>query len=352
MEQDYSQKRPIIIAHRGAQSMYPEHTMEGYRAAIALGADFIEPDLVLTKDRVFVARHEPYISTTTNVAEIEHFKNRKTTKIVDGIEVTDWFVSDFTLEELKTLKARQSWKDRPHTYDDHFEIPTLEEIIAFAKANYTKSGNPVGVYPELKHPTYHRDLNLPMEDQFLMQISKAGLHRKEDPIFVQCFEVATLQYLRSKSSVKLIQLIGAAGITPDGELLYNQSDGSYDTESQPYDFVRSNDSRNYGFFASEEGMKFVASYADGIGPWKPYVITIVEENNGNNKHLKETDFVKIAHAHKLQVHPYTFREEDTRWNIDTSIEDEYTLFFNAGVDGVFTDYTAEAVKSRSKFLKE
>lgn len=342
-----TKNKPIIIAHRGAQSIYPEHTMQGYKMAVQLGADYIEPDLVMTKDGVLIARHEPFISTTTNVSTLPQYANRKTTKLLDGVAVTDWFVSDFTLRELKTLRARQSWANRTHEYDDLFEIPTFEEILAFAKAHKTTAGNPVGVYPELKHPTYHKALGLPMEDHFLKMINAAGYNSKESSIYVQCFEVATLQYLRSKSDIKLIQLLGAAGITNDGNLLFTKEDGSYDPEGQPYDFIKNKDKRSYQFFTTKEGMEFMATYADAVGPWKPFIISV----NSNGVLTPVTNFVALAHRHNLEVHPYTFRNEDTKWVRDTNHIDEYLRFFEAGVDGVFSDYTNEAVAARSKFLK-
>lgn len=345
-------KEPIIIAHRGAQFMYPEHTIEGYKKAIEIGADYIEPDLVVTKDGVFVARHEPYISGTTNVQDLPEFAHLKTTKILDGIEVTDWFVSDFTLQELKTLKARQSWNNRTHKYDDLFEIPTFEEIITLAKKSKTTKGKSVGIYPELKHPTFHRNAGLPMEDVFLDMLTKANFNSKEAAIYVQCFEVSSLQYIHSKSDVKLIQLLGAAGINPDGSLRFTKEDGSYDPEGQPYDFIVNKDNRTYDFFTTEEGMKFLTTYATGVGPWKPFVITITNDNNTPREILPPTDFIDLAHKYHLEVHPYTFRNEDSKWTINEEPSSEYQLFFEAGVDGLFSDYTNEALEAKEEYLKK
>lgn len=350
-KQHKSTKPPIIIAHRGAQFLFPEHTMEGYKKAVELGADYIEPDLVMTLDGVFVSRHEPFISGTTNVADLPQYAGRKTTKILDGVAITDWFVSDFTLVEIKTLRARQSWENRTQEYDDQFEIPTFAEILAFAKAQKTISGNPVGIYPELKHPTYHRDLGLPMEDQFLIQITEAGFNSKIAPIYVQCFEVRTLQYLNKTSDVKLIQLIGAAGIKPDGSLCFTKPDGSYDPEGIPYDFVMAKDNRTFDFFSTEEGIQFVASYADGIGPWKAFIIPITKSESKSIDVQAPTSFVSLAHKYGLEIHPYTFRNEDKRWMSNEEPESEYKLFFQAGVDGVFSDYTSEAFIARKLFLE-
>lgn len=345
-------KKPIIIAHRGAQFFYPEHTMEGYKKAIELGADYIEPDLVLTKDSMFVARHEPYISSTTDIADRPEFAHLKTTKNIDGIEITDWFVSDFTLQELKTLRARQSWENRSHEYDDQFEIPTFEEIITLAKEHTTTSGNPVGIYPELKHPTFHKEIGLLMEDQFLNEIREAGYVSEESFIYVQCFEVATLQYLNTKTDVKLIQLIGAAGINKDGSLRFTKEDGGYDPEGQPYDYIHKGNDQTYAHFTTDEGIKFIATYADGIGPWKPFVIPIINNKNLPIGILQSTDFVTLAHKYELEVHPYTFRNEDRKWMTNEDPASEYQLFFEAGVDGIFSDYSLEAVTAKEKYVKK
>ncbi|TVZ51802.1 glycerophosphodiester phosphodiesterase [Dokdonia sp. Hel_I_53] len=351
MKQRHSSVSPLIIAHRGAQSHFPEHTIEGYQKAIEFGADYIEPDLVLTKDGVFVARHEPYLSQKTNISNFKEFQNRKTTKILDGEIVTDWFVSDFTVAELKKIKTRQFWKNRPHNYDDQFEIPTFEEIIALLKAYKKKSGKEIGIYPELKHPTFHKQLGLEMEDRFLNQLLKAEYTRRDSKIYVQCFEVKTLQYLRRKTSVKLVQLIGASGYNQNGDLRFKKLDGSYDSSGQPYDFYVENDKRDYSFFATPKGMEFMATYADGVGPWKPFVVSVARDLVAHPKSLIATDFVELAHKSKLEVHPYTFKNEDQQWSSNEEPTQEYLKFFEAGVDGVFTDYTNEAVRARNEFLK-
>ncbi|WP_378184820.1 glycerophosphodiester phosphodiesterase [Aquimarina sp. W85] len=337
--------KPLIIAHRGAQSIYPEHTIKAYEKAIALGADYIEPDLVMTKDSVLIARHEPFMSGTTNVAEIPEFAHLKTTKILDGKEITDWFASDFTLDEIKKLRAKQARSDRSDQFDGQFEIPTLEEIIALAKTNVTKNGNPVGLYPEMKHPYFHKQLNLSIEDALLSALETADLNSEKAPVFVQCFEVAPLQYINKKSSVKLVQLISTYGIKDDGSLNFAVPNGEFISYAAPYDFFENGDTRTYEFFTTEEGMRFTASYADGIGPWKPFIISYKKEADGTLSLLPASNFVTLAHQYKLKVHPYTFRNEDKKWS--TTPEEEYHLFFNAGVDGVFTDYTDEAVSAVS-----
>ena len=339
---------PIVIAHRGAQSVLPEHTLEGYIKASEWDADFIEPDLVLTKDGHLVARHEPMLSGTTNVADLPEFADLKTTKNLDGKMVTDWFASDFTLEQIKTLRAKQAFSGRPTDFDNLFEIPTFEEVIQLAKAQSLARGKVLGIYPEIKHPLFHNEIfgAYFMEDQLLKALSKAHWNHKNAPVFVQCFEVAPLQYINSKSTVKLVQLISTYNINKDGSLDYNVPDGDFISYGSPYDFFVNGDDRTYEFFTTEEGMKFTATYADGIGPWKPFIISYSTEDSGELTLLEPTDFIDLAHDNDLLVHPYTFRNENTQWS-QGNPEAEYHLFFDAGVDGVFSDYTDEAVQAVS-----
>ncbi len=339
---------PIVIAHRGAQSVLPEHTLEGYIKASEWDADFIEPDLVLTKDGHLVARHEPMLSGTTNVADLPEFADLKTTKNLDGKMVTDWFASDFTLEQIKTLRAKQAFSGRPTDFDNLFEIPTFEEVIQLAKAQSLARGKVLGIYPEIKHPLFHNEIfgAYFMEDQLLKALSKAHWNHKNAPVFVQCFEVAPLQYINSKSTVKLVQLISTYNINKDGSLNYNVPDGDFISYGSPYDFFVNGDDRTYEFFTTEEGMKFTATYADGIGPWKPFIISYRTEDSGELTLLEPTDFIDLAHDNDLLVHPYTFRNENTQWS-QGNPEAEYHLFFDAGVDGVFSDYTDEAVQAVS-----
>ncbi len=337
-------KKPLIIAHRGAQSVLPEHTLEAYTKAVELGADFIEPDLVLTKDGHLVVRHEPMLSGTTNVSDLPEFASLKTTKELDGKMVTDWFAIDFTLAQIKKLKARQAFNSRPKDFDDMFEIPTFDEVILLVKKQSIKTGRTVGIYPEIKHPLFHNEFfeAHTMEDKLIRSIKKAGLNRKSAPIFVQCFEVEPLQYINSKSPVKLVQLISTYNINKDGSLDYNVPQGDFISYGSPFDFYANGDSRTYEFFTTEEGMEFTATYADGIGPWKPFIISYKTEDSGEFTLLPPTDFIELAHKNNLLVHPYTFRNENTQWS-GGNPESEYHLFFDAGVDGLFTDYTDEAV---------
>ena len=338
--------QPVIIAHRGAQSVYPEHTLVGYEKASELGADFIEPDLVLTKDGYFVSRHEPMLSNTTNVSELEEFADLKTTKNLDGKQVTDWFVSDFTLEQIKKLKAKQAYEGRDTTYDNQFEIPTFDEILELRQTLSETRGTELGIYPELKHPYFHDNIfgEHYMEDKLIATLDSVGLNTKEAAIYVQCFEVASLQYLNSECSVKLVQLISTYAINNDGSLDFDVPDGEFISNAAPYDFYMSGDERTYEYFATSEGMAYTATYAEGIGPWKPFIISYQTEDSGDLTLLDPSDFVELAHANGLKVHPYTFRNENTQWS-GGDPEKEYHLFFDAGVDGVFTDYTNEAVSA-------
>ena len=350
---------PLVIGHRGASGYRPDHTLESYKLAIDMGADFIEPDLVATKDGVLVARHEPNITGTTDVATRPEFASRKTTKNVDGVNEEGWFVSDFTLAELKTLRAVQPLSDRDQSYNGKFQIPTFEEVLDLAKAEGTKAGRTVGVYPETKHPTYHAKLGLPLEDRLLAVLAKYGYTTKASPVIVQSFEVSNLKYLRTKTQVRLVQLVDANDVNADGSM---DLTAPYD---KPYDFAVAGDSRTFASLLTPAGLKEVKTYADGIGPWKPYLIPSkqVDANkdgkpddlNGDGK-IDERDRVMMpatavvpnAHAAGLFVHAYTFRSEAKRLASDFKGDPkaEYKLFFNLGVDGVFSDFTDTAKAAR------
>ena len=350
---------PLVIGHRGASGYRPDHTLESYKLAIDMGADFIEPDLVATKDGVRVARHEPNITGTTDVATRPEFASRKTTKNVDGVNEEGWFVSDFTLAELKTLRAVQPLSDRDQSYNGKFQIPTFEEVLDLAKAEGTKAGRTVGVYPETKHPTYHAKLGLPLEDRLLAVLAKYGYTTKASPVIVQSFEVSNLKYLRTKTQVRLVQLVDANDVNADGSM---DLTAPYD---KPYDFAVAGDSRTFASLLTPAGLKEVKTYADGIGPWKPYLIPSkqVDANkdgkpddlNGDGKiderdrvMMPATSVVKDAHAAGLFVHAYTFRNEAKRLASDFKGDPkaEYKLFFNLGVDGVFSDFTDTAKAAR------
>ena len=345
-QQEYQEPKLIIIGHRGASALRPEHTLASYQKAIDDGADFIEPDLVPTKDGYLVARHENDITTTTNVSELSQFKDRKTTKIIDGESHTGWFTEDFNLSELKQLKARERIPDvRPDNakFNDQFEIPTLEEIIALAQKHYEETGKLVGLYIETKHPTYFQNINLPLEDRLLNILSAHEFTRDIAPIYLQSFEVSNLKYihdqLQQKPVLKHAQLIQ----------LYS------DVDESPADFIAQGIHKTYGDLATTEGLKNVATYAQGIGPSKNYIVN----NSG-----KVTHFVQDVHAQGLKIHPYSLRPEN-KCLIDTldcnkntnerciqGAMAEYQIFFNAGVDGVFTDDPGLGRKAATQYLKQ
>ncbi|HEX8505873.1 MAG TPA: glycerophosphodiester phosphodiesterase [Hymenobacter sp.] len=330
---------PLVIAHRGASGLLPEHTLEAYQRAIDQGADFIEQDLVLTKDQVLVCRHEPMLSGTTNVAELPQFAARKTTKMLDGVSVTDWFASDFTLAEIKTLKAKQAIADRNQQFNGLYAIPTFQEVIDLANAQTVAKGRVIGIYPETKHPTFHEQLGLPLTSKLLDALTAAGWNNRAAPVFVQSFEVGNLRAIRDqyKSTVRLVQLYDAYDVTSSGSLDMTAPNG------QPYDFVVSGDKRTYSDLATDAGLDFVKTYADGIGPWKPFI----QPYTATAK-LPATSLIERAHARGLFVHAYTFRDESRYWMpfFQTSATEEYKTFYKLGLDGVFSDYTATAVAAK------
>lgn len=351
--------KPLVIGHRGASGYLPEHTLESYKRAVELGADFIEPDLVATKDGVLIARHEPNITGTTDVSTRTEFANRKTKKMVDGVEEEGWFASDFTLAEIKTLRAIQPMAERDQSHNGKYQIPTLQEVLDLAKTEGTKAGRTVGVYPETKHPTYHVNLGLKLEDRLLDVLAQYGYTSKTSPVIVQSFEVSNLKYLRTKTQIRLVQLVDANDVNADGSM---DLTAPYD---KPYDFAVAGDKRTFASLLTPAGLKEVKTYADGIGPWKPYLIPSkqVDANkdgkpddlNGDGKiddrdrvMMPATDVVKNAHAEGLMVHPYTFRNEARRLASDFKGDPkaEYKLFYNLGVDGVFSDFPDTAKAAR------
>jgi glycerophosphoryl diester phosphodiesterase len=356
------QPHPLVIGHRGAAGYLPDHTLPGYALAIKLGADFIEPDLVSTKDGHLVARHEPDITATTDVAQHPEFADRKRTATIDGVPTEGWFVSDFTLAELRTLRAVQPLPERPQRFNGKFRIPTFEEVIALAKRYSKRYHRTIGIYPETKHPTYHKSIGLPLERKLVKALDKAGLNHRRSPVFIQSFETANLKRLNRMTPVRLVQLIDANDVNPDGSLDYT---APFD---RPYDWTASGRPGTFGDLTTDVGLDEVASYADGIGPWKPYIIStaavdingdgqVGDENGdglvneGDRKVLPPTDLAARAHARGLLVHPYTFRNEQKRLANDYEGNpiNEYLRFYEAGVDGLFSDFADTAFAARELF---
>jgi glycerophosphoryl diester phosphodiesterase len=326
--------KPLVIGHRGASALRPEHTLASYRKAIEDGADVIEPDLVSTKDGTLVARHENDITGTTNVSEVAEFAARKVTKTIDGVPITGWFVEDFTLAELKTLRARERIAlVRPDNvqYNDQFEIPTLAEVIALAKEMAGSTGRTIHLYPETKHPSYFEAAGLPLEGQLVAALKADAYTASTATVFIQSFEVANLKRLRatigtSQPNWKLVQLIDSA-------------------EKKPYDFVTAGDARTYADLLTEAGLAEIAGYADGIGPYKLNLIALDEAG----AFKAPSNVIRLAHDAGLIVHSWTFRPEnsflpaplkaagpDSTRNPDGLIT-EIKAYLDAGLDGFFTD---------------
>jgi glycerophosphoryl diester phosphodiesterase len=320
--------KPIVIAHRGASGERPEHTLAAYQLAIEQGADFIEPDLVVTRDGQLVARHENDITDTTDVAQRAEFKDRRTVRTIDGVKHSGWFTEDFTLAELKTLRARERLpllRAANKAYDGRFEIPTLGEVIALAKDASGRTGRTIGIYPETKHPGYFASIGLPMEALLVAELKAAGWDRADAPVFIQSFEVDNLKALKRLTKVPLIQLLDAQGGPADG--------------AQP----------SYAAMTTPEGLARIAGYASGIGPAKSLVVT----NDG-----AVTPLVADAHAAGLKVHPWTFRAEnfflprDLRAGLNPAahgrLGEEISRHIAAGVDGFFTDFPYAGVEARDR----
>jgi glycerophosphoryl diester phosphodiesterase len=347
---------PIVIGHRGASGYRPEHTLESYALAIEQGADFIEPDLVSTKDGVLIARHEVNITGTTDVSTRREFKDRYTTKTIDGVTESGWFADDFTLAEIKTLRAIERLPFRDQSFNGLYQIPTLQEVIDLAKQKSQETGRTIGIYPETKHPTYHDSVGLSLEEPLVATLEANGWNSADAPVFIQSFEVGNLKELSQKTSVRLVQLTDAAEISLDGTVIYNQ----------PYDFVVSGNSQTYGDLLTAAGLAEIATYADGIGPWKRSIVSVAgvdRDNDGiaddingdgvvndaDKKLVKPSNLVDLAHQLNLLVHPYTFRNETLYLasNYQGNPLLEYKQFFKLGVDGLFTDFPDTAIAARN-----
>ncbi|MEC5214793.1 glycerophosphoryl diester phosphodiesterase [Polaromonas sp. CG_9.5] len=358
--------QPLVVGHRGASGYLPEHTLESYTRAIELGADFVEPDLVATKDGVLIARHEPNITSTTNVAMLPQFAARKTTKKVDGVDETGWFASDFTLAEIKTLGALITDAERPQQFNGVYKIPTFQEIIDLVKARRAATGREIGIYPETKHPTFHRQLGLGLEDRLITALNAANWNSKTAPVLVQSFEPGSLKEMRAKGlTTRMIQLIdGGDYDLKTGKITYASP---YD---RPYDWAVSGDARLYSAMVTPAGLAEIKTYADGIGPWKPYIVPVkgtldaagnLRDVNGDDKvnyndasSQPATTLIDDAHKAGLLVHAYTFRNEQRRLAFDYNKDPkaEYLQFYRLGLDGLFSDFPDTAIEARSAYLRE
>jgi glycerophosphoryl diester phosphodiesterase len=318
---------PLVIGHRGAPGYRPEHTLASYQLAIDMGADYIEPDLVSTKDGVLVARHENEISGTTDVAGHSEFADRRTTKTIDGKRVTGWFTEDFTLAELRTLRAKERLPQvRPDNtrYDGKFEVPTFEEVLDLAARESGRRGVTIGVYPETKHPSYFDSIGLSLEEPLVAALRRHHLDRPNAPVFVQSFEEANLQKLYHEVKVPLVRLVDA----------------------------------DQGTLVTPAGLRHIATYADAVGADKELVLPCDADGNAG----RPSDLVQDAHAAGLDVHVWTMRDENQfmaqnfRRGDDPNAKGdagaELKAFLDAGVDAVFTDYSDTAVEARRQWEAE
>ena len=289
---------PLVIAHRGASGHRPEHTIEGYTLAIDMGADVIEPDLVSTKDGALIARHENEIGSTTDVAT--KFASRKTTKTIDGMSVTGWFTEDFTLAEIKTLRANERLAFRSHDFDGKFQIPTFDEVLDLAAAKSRATGRTIGVYPETKHPTYFRSINLGIEEPMLAVLKKRGYDKKDSPVFIQSFEASSLQRMRPLTGARLVMLVSSPATVTAAKLAE------------------------------------MRAFADGVGAEKRLVLPVGPDGNVQ----APTSLVKDAHAAGLFVHIWTLRKEAQFLpkNYGGDMGAEARQFAELGVDGIFSDF--------------
>ncbi len=335
---------PIVIAHRGASGYLPEHTLAAYALAIFQGADFIEPDLVMTKDERLIARHDNELNLSTDVAQRAEFRDRYTTKVIDGVETAGWFSEDFTYDEIRTLRATERIPEtRPANarFDGQFDIPCLEEILGLARSLERTLGRRIGVYVETKHPSYFAKLGAAMEATLVKTLADYGYGDEDAWAFIQSFEVENLKALRRLTDLPLVQLLWREG--------------------QPYDAVRSGESLTYDDMATPAGLASIAEYADAVGPEKNHFI-IPLDTNGNLDARNATGFVADAHAAGLLVHPYTFRAENAMLPANLrgagspdqfgAIADELALFLAMQIDGFFIDQPDVGVRARDRFIAQ
>ncbi|GGP76436.1 glycerophosphoryl diester phosphodiesterase [Streptomyces calvus] len=332
---------PTIIGHRGASGYRPEHTLAAYQLALDMGADIVEAgDLVPTKDGHLVCRHEPEIGGTTDVADHPEFADRKRTKQLDGVATTGWFTEDFTLAELKTLRATERIPaNRPHNtlYDGRWEIPTFEEVLRWQDEQTRKRGKQVWIYPELKRPTYFRKLGLGTEERLAALLRRHGKDKKHSPVVIQSFEPISIQRMNKLVGNPLAVLLSGA-------------------DTRPWDFVETGDPRTTADLITPEGLKEIASYADGIGP----TLDLVIPRDSAGRLTEPTTLVRDAHRAGLILHPYTLRNEnpflpaDFRKGTDPDAYGDvfgaYRAYFATGIDGVFTDHPDTGLLAREDFV--
>jgi glycerophosphoryl diester phosphodiesterase len=349
---------PLVIGHRGASGYRPEHTLASYAAAIQLGANYIEPDLVLTRDGVLIARHEPVLDGTTDVAS-KFGADRMRTRMLDGVQTTAYFADTFTLAEIKTLQAVQTrgrlvdYTRNITPFDNDATIPTLDEVIALAKAQSLATGRTIGIYPEVKHSTYSAKYAQEngfsatyFEDTLVSTLHAAYGNTSTAPVFIQSFEVNNLQYLNTRTDIKLVQLVDADDVNADGSMSLV---APFD---RPYDQAARSRTLSFADLVSDVGLRMVATYADAIGPWKPYLVKTVADGvdrTGDGSltiHDRRVDgstgVIEAAHAAGLLVHTWTFRNDASGYGF-ADPQAEMAYYMKLGVDGVFTDFADTGV---------
>lgn len=332
---------PLVLAHRGASGYRPEHTLAAYDLAVAMGADYIEPDLVVTKDGVLVDRHEPEISGTTDVADHPEFASRRTTKSLDGVATTGWFTEDFTLAELRTLRAKErlpQLRQESSTFDGRYVVPTFAEVLAARDRRSKEYGRTIGVIPEIKHSTYLHDKGFDPEALLIAQVRTAHLNRPSAPLWVQSFELGNLVALKESYGYK-------------AKTVFLATNGG-----APYDLVAKGDPRTYAQLLTADSLRTLSRSIDGIGPDKALVIP----RTGAGSLGTPTSLVSDAHAAGLAVTPWTFRAENTFLPTDYRLGtnpadfgravDEVVTFLGTGIDGLFCDQPDICVTARKQFL--
>lgn len=351
---------PLIIGHRGLPGLYPEEVIAGYRAAIAAGTDALELDLQSSSDGVLFACHNVFLSDTTDVADHPEFASRKTSRMVDGVSTgPEWYISDFSAAELKTLRVKQPIAARSKQYDGQYPMATFQEILDLAKS--AMAANPrrrINVYPETKNPVYQRELGLPLEETLLAMLAKEGWNTADSPVFVQSFEPASLKLMRKLGlKTKVVQLIDGASIDyKTGAIRYDSPDSA-----KPFSWLEANDPRTFAAMITPAGLAEIKTYAEGIGPWKFYILPAQGRDAAGNpvmaldeaSNMAPTSLIADAHKAGLFVHPYTFRDEAVNltktYNGDPKAE--YKTYFDLGTDGVFTDFSTTARVALTEWLQ-
>ncbi|WP_406263179.1 glycerophosphodiester phosphodiesterase [Actinacidiphila glaucinigra] len=332
---------PTVVGHRGASGYRPEHTLGSYQLALDLGADVIEQDVVPTKDGHLVCRHEPEIGGTTDVADHPEFANRRTTKTLDGVATTGWFTEDFTLAELKTLRAVERLPaQRQHNtvYNGHWEVPTFEEVLRWADEQGRRRGKAVWLHVETKHPTYFRGIGLGLEERLSKLLRRHGRDKRDSPLFLQSFEPGSIQRL------------GALGLRNPKVVLLDAA------TTRPYDFVAAGDPRTVADLVTPAGLKWIAGFAQGIGP----TLNLIIPRDAAGKLGTPTTLVRDAHKAGLILHPYTMRNENSFLPADFRVGTDpnaygdafgaFKVYFEQGIDGIFSDNCDTALLARADFV--